>query len=119
MKPFLWILLTLLVLTYTQGGFGVSTAAAAAASALSAYNMDITIGGSSSSSLSVQAGASSTIVFPAEYSGRLTSGSYPCSVTSWNTLKPEASPSPICTASGSIITITNLFSKAYTFNYSF
>lgn len=57
-------------------------------------------------------GSSIQITFPAEYNNRLSTGTYICVV---DYLPYEPYPTPACTITNSILTISNLFPSIYMF----
>ena len=111
MKSLIYILFVFLVQIHSQGGFGI-TPNSYKASDTTTYTIIITMG-NSTHSVNVQSGASSALVLPVDYAGRLVSSNIPCTITGWETLP---TPSPTCSLSGSSIYIENLFTISYSFN---
>ena len=83
----LLVLAVLLSAASCSNGFGLIINDATA-SATTDYIFDITLDGSASVPINVQSGANTAVALPAEYSGRMTSGSYTCTIAAWNTLSP-------------------------------
>lgn len=118
MKTILFLLLLQAVVAAPSYGFGLS-ASTTVASTTANYIFGISLTGDPSNIINIQSGASSTIQFPSDYTGRLTSGAATCTVLSWGDPFATILPTPTCSISGTSVTITNLFTSAYTINYSF
>lgn len=117
---FIWIILPLIITVHTAPsyGFGLS-ATSSVASATSDYTFGISLIADSSNIINIQSGASSTIQFPDDYTGRLTSGVATCTLLGWGDPFASTLPTPTCSISGNSLTIDNLFTTAYTINYPF
>ncbi len=116
------ILITLLLIIQTYNdptyGFGLNTDSSTA-SATTTYTFGISLTADPANIIDIQSGASSSIYFPTDYTGRIPSGTVSCSLSGWGDPFASTMPTPSCSASGTIVTITNLFTQAYSLNYQF
>ena len=120
LMKFIVLLIALIAVSISAPSYGFGLSATnSVASATTSYTFGISLIADSSNIINIQSGASSTIQFPSDYTGRLTSGAVSCTLLNWGDPFASNLPTPTCSISGTSLTITNLFTSAYTINYPF